>query len=104
LKCSQCNCLHNELPDILTPYKRYTSEVIEDVVDGTISTDDLSTENYPCETTMKRWTDWIGRNVCLIDGLFKSGTSLLLSLIDEGAGWLGTILCAIYNSGRVLLA
>jgi len=104
LKCSQCNCLHNELPDILSPYKRYTSEVIEDVVDGTVNSDDLVTENYPCETTMKRWTDWIDRNVHLIDDSFKSGTSLLISLINEGAGWLGTILCAIYNSGGALPA
>ena len=35
LRCKACRKIHHELPDILIPYKRYTSEVIEDILDDT---------------------------------------------------------------------
>ncbi|MBQ9902168.1 MAG: hypothetical protein IJM51_07260 [Clostridia bacterium] len=34
LYCKKCRRLHNELPDILSPYKHYEAETIEGVVDG----------------------------------------------------------------------
>ena len=37
------------------PYKHYGTEIIEDVVDEVVGPDDLETENYPCEATMKHW-------------------------------------------------
>jgi hypothetical protein len=37
LKCRSCECLHNELPDILIPYKQYTSDTIEEAIDDKIS-------------------------------------------------------------------
>lgn len=114
LKCGHCSKLHNELPDIFSPYKHYTAEVIEDVVDDIVDSDNTATENYPCEATMKRWHDWINRNTLHIEGmlksigyrilgfserLLKSGVSLLNELRNAGAGWLGTINRIIYNSG-----
>jgi transposase len=117
MKCSHCRRLHNELPDILAPYKHYSVEVIENVVDEVIDSDDSLSENYPCETTMNRWKSWILRNTNHIDGslksigyrildfserLLKSGVSLLSKLREAGAGWLGTILQVIYNSGGFL--
>lgn len=38
----KCRRLHNELPDCMIPYKHYGS-------------DDLGTEDYSCEGTMKHW-------------------------------------------------
>jgi len=117
LKCCHCHRLHNELPDILAPYKHYETEVIEDVVDGVIDADDIETEAYPCETTMRRWREWVERNTYRIDGmlkstgyrflgfseqLLKSSVSLLNELRRDGAGWLGIILRIIYNSGGFL--
>lgn len=114
LKCSHCKRHHTELPDILSPYKHYAAEVIEDVVDGIVDADDPETEDYPCEATMKRWHEWVRRNVLHIDGslksvgyrmlgfgerLLKSGASLLSELRNAGAGWLGIINRIIYNSG-----
>ena len=32
LKCKACGRVHHELPDILVPYKRYSSESIEAVI------------------------------------------------------------------------
>jgi hypothetical protein len=34
LYCEKCDAIHHELPDCLVPYKRYSAEVIEDVVNG----------------------------------------------------------------------
>ena len=53
LQCTHCSKVHHELPDILTPYKRYGSESIEAVVSGeselTVAAD---------ESTISRWRTW----------------------------------------------
>ena len=118
MRCVRCKRLHIELPDILVPNKHYAAELIENVVDGVSTPDDLSTENYPCERTMQRWKDWILENRQQIDGylksigsrvsasgseLLKSGDSLLQKLRSDGAGWLATVNRAIYNTGGRLL-
>ena len=66
---------------------------------------------------MVRWKAWFERNRKNIDGQLKSvgyrilgfseqllisGVSLSDELRKNGAGWLGTILCVIYNSGGFL--
>ena len=115
LKCERCQRLHSELPDVMTPHKHYATEIIENVVDGVSTPDDLSTEDYPCERTMQRWKDWIQHNQQQIDGQLKSivscisssgykllenGDSLLQKLREEGAGWLSAINRTIYNTGN----
>ena len=116
LKCSDCPSLHTELPDCLAPYKHYEVEVIENVVDGIIDTDDIE-KDYPCEATKNRWKEWISRNTKDINGYIKSigfrllelgvallssTTSILELLQNEGEGWLSIILRMIYNSGNFL--
>ena len=59
LFCKNCHRLHNELPTNLSPHKHYEVEVIEGVVDGVITQDDLESEDYPCARTMERWKLWI---------------------------------------------
>lgn len=125
LKCNNPDCLcglHRELPDVLTPYKHYGTEVIEDVVDDVVSVDggldnDEIIMDYPCEKTMNHWKAWVQRNKNDIDGHLKAisyerlgfAESLMeshISLLDElrkfGAGWLSTVLTFIYNSGNWL--
>lgn len=57
LKCTneKCRRLHHELPDCMFPYKHYGTEIIEDVVDEVVGPEDIETEDYPCEGTMKHW-------------------------------------------------
>ena len=55
LRCTECNKIHHELPDILVPYKRYKSECIEAVV--------VKGSNAPLtvacdESTLYRWKKW----------------------------------------------
>ena len=117
LKCEKCGRLHNELPDFLSPYKHYRAEIIEDVVDELVTSDDLETEDYPCEQTMERWKEWIRSNTDRINGYLKSiayrildfseallgsKISLLANLRDRGDGWLGIVNHLIYNSGGAL--
>lgn len=81
LKCTNKNCgkLHNELPDCMIPYKHYGSEIIEDVVDEVVGPDDIETENYPCEGTMKHWKWWMLYNEANINGQMRS---MLHHLLD----------------------
>ena len=34
LKCLHCNKIHHELPDFIVPYKRYSSDLISNVIEG----------------------------------------------------------------------
>lgn len=117
LKCTneKCGRLHNELPDFFSPYKHYGSELIEDVVDEVITSDDRETEMYPCEDTMKNWKRWIAGNIHNINGQIKSTVYRLMdlkieflkssgSLLKElrrriSPGWLATVNRLIYNTG-----
>ena len=116
--CDRCSKLHEELPDILVPYKHYKAEVIENVVDEVCTPDDLETEDYPCEKTMDRWKRWIAGNTNQIDGILKSvghrcfemsesllrsKCSLLQELRRQGNGWLSICVRVILNSGGSLL-
>lgn len=99
----------------MVPYKHYGADIIEDVVDGVRTADDLETEDYPCEATMKHWKWWIKKNETnvsgqmksmlqhLLDldiGFLKSGDSLLEGLRERiSPGWLSVVVRFIYNCG-----
>lgn len=99
----------------MIPYKHYGSEIIEDVVDGVVGPDDIGTENYPCEASMKHWKWWISRNEANINGQMRSMLHHLLDLDMEflrfresllkglreriSPGWLSVVARFIYNSG-----
>ena len=55
LQCVSCSKVHREIPDFLLPYKRYEKELVKGVVEGTITSDTIGYEDYPCEVTMERW-------------------------------------------------
>lgn len=54
-RCCKCGKIHRKLPSDLFPYKQYESRIITGVIDGTITSDMIEYEEYPCEMTMKRW-------------------------------------------------
>lgn len=118
-KCTNGGCkrIHTALPDCLSPYKHYASEVIAGVLDGVVTPDDADAEDYPCEATMYRWKHWLMLNYLRIEGYLKSiGHSLLglekgllvstVSLLEtlrlSNDCWLEAILRMIYNSGGFL--
>ncbi len=53
LKCTACSKIHHELPDILVPYKRYSSECIEEAIMNK-QTCFVSAD----ESTLYRWRRW----------------------------------------------
>ena len=114
LKCPHCNVLHRELPDVLAPFKHYRLDIIMGMLDGSLTTDDLKYENYPCEKTVERWRAWLEQNRTDIDGYIKSAgyrllgygegllystVSLLETMMCSIDNWLGIILRMISNSG-----
>jgi len=52
LRCCECGKIHNELPDILIPYKRHCAETIENAVND--KTDDICCE----ESTIRKIRRW----------------------------------------------
>jgi len=52
LYCEKCKCIHHELPDCIVPYKRYSAEVIENIIES-------PTEPAPCPSgTVRRILSW----------------------------------------------
>jgi hypothetical protein len=53
LRCDNCGSIHQELPDLLVPYKRYESDFIEKVLANP------SNHDIPAyESTLYRWSEW----------------------------------------------
>lgn len=120
MRCADENCecqtLHSALPDNLCANKHYDAGLIEDVVEGVVTSDDSETENYPCEDTMKNWKAWIAGNTTNIDGQLRSFGHRLLefsveflndsrSLLQElrtriSPGWLKAVSWLFYNHGH----
>ncbi len=115
LVCTGCGKLHNELPVCLCPYKHYDTQLIEDVLEGVVSEEDIECEDYPSEWTMKHWRYWLQLNEKHIDGQLKSTIDRLLDLGIELArstdflleelrerispGWLKQVTRFLYNNG-----
>lgn len=53
LECAPCSRIHHELPDILVPYKRHSSESIEAAVSA-----DTTLSVAADESTIYRWKQW----------------------------------------------
>jgi len=54
LYCEKCDRIHHELPDCLVPYKRYSADVIENIISNRVSI-----SQAPCPTdTVRRIRGW----------------------------------------------
>lgn len=112
----ECPCkIHSCIPDNMSPHKHYDAGLIEDVIDGVLSSDDIGTEDYPCADTMALWKEWAEKNTTNIDGQIRSigyrlldfGIQILtsaVSIIQElrqkiSTGWLKAVTWVIYNTG-----
>ena len=52
LYCTNCKRIHHELPDCIVPYKRYSAEIIENIVNG-------HTKDVPCPAEcVNRLRNW----------------------------------------------
>ena len=54
-RCRSCGRVQRELTDEMLPYKHYTKDIIEGVVDGLITEWTVGFEDYPADATRKRW-------------------------------------------------
>ena len=118
-RCSACESYHNELPDVLLPYKHYEAEVISGVLDGIVTPEDQDSEDYPSVNTMLCWLRWFQLNLANIEGFLRnagysflglgeaflfSDQSLLKAVRKKYPDWLEKTIRIIYNSGGFLPA
>jgi len=66
LKCPNCERIHHELPNILVPYKRYTSECVEAIIDNKEAA--ISCE----DSTIRRIKEWFKCLMVYIAGSLES--------------------------------
>ena len=119
LRCSVCESYHNELPDVLLPYKHYETEVISGVLDGIVTPEDQDSEDYPSANTMLCWLRWFRLNLANMEGFLRnagytflglgeeflfSDQSLLKAVRKKYLNWLEKTSRIIYNSGGFLPA
>lgn len=112
LKSDECGRVHHELPDILVPYKRYSSESIEAIIAGTSALSVAADES-----TISRIRAWFS-------GLADYFTGALLSIaarytqsaavkmpalpesplqviwhhVGDGPGWLARVVRSVVNA------
>ena len=118
-RCTACQSYHNELPDVLLPYKHYEAEVVSGVLDGVVTPDDQDSEDYPSVSTMLYWLRWFLMNLANIEGYLRnagyhilglgkgilfSDQSLLGAVRKKYSDWLEKTIRIIYNSGGFLPA
>jgi hypothetical protein len=109
LRCKNCRRIHHELPDILVPYKRYTSKVIEAILDGTLP--EVCCENSSI-FRIKKWFDKASEYIagCLsaiaaqLSLEIKSGggpaSRRIKDLVGEATGWLARAVRTIVNTNN----
>lgn len=111
LFCNSCSRIHHELPGIIVPYKRYSAEVIEEIL-----SEKEETESYPCETStahrIRIWfsllRDYLRRVIEALKLLYKQDAVLLavlkkMSPLEPShlpSGWLKILVRITVNSGR----
>ena len=67
-RCTACESYHNELPDVLLPYKHYEAEVISGVIDGIVTPHDQDSEDYPSIFARFSWNHRSQYNMVLTEG------------------------------------
>ncbi len=112
LRCKTCKQVHHELPDILVPYKRYSSKSIEAVVTG----EEMLSVGAD-ESTISRWRKWfralanhfLGSLISIAYRYGKSAAeekselpgSLLQRIwcyVGDGPGWLARVVRPVVNA------
>jgi hypothetical protein len=115
LRCKVCKRVHHELPDLLVPYKRFSSKSIESVI-----VDDKAAPVPADESTLSRWRSWFRESVshfsgCLTSIAIKFGKSSVsdsfrkMSLLQrlwhhvgDAEGWLARVVRSVVNSNNWL--
>lgn len=110
-----CGRVHHELPDIIVPYKRYSSETIELI----LSPSDTEADEYPCELStalrLKLWffllREYFRNTLISLTFLYDYDIELgyeineIIPCIDTRSGvtgWLKKLVRFLVNSGRWL--
>lgn len=109
LRCSKCGRIHHELPDMLVPYKRYSSACIEAIVEG--RGDEISCEN----SSIYRIKEWFGYIMGYIAGSLgaiavkmgieievkeKSAFQRIKAYVGKEKGWLARAVRTTVNTNN----
>ncbi|MDD2235375.1 MAG: DUF6431 domain-containing protein [Desulfitobacteriaceae bacterium] len=108
-RCSRCGHVHHELPDMLVPYKRYSSASIETIIDNT-------RDEVACECSsiyrIKKWFQSISEYIagCLssiaaqmgIQTEIKLGSALqrIKGYAGKDTGWLARTVRTLANTNN----
>jgi len=112
LLCDICMKLHTELPDIIQPYKRYDSETIQSVLDGSEKAEDCVADN----STIRRWKADFAKAEADIEqrlaSVYAQETNEAAPLLSRGVSfyairrtierWLAFVMHLLINAGHKL--
>jgi len=113
LQCKNCNRIHHELPDMIVPYKRYSSEEIESIIES-------GTGNTFCKTCcenssiyrLRRWFRSISSYLaaCLgaiaaqrglpIITMYRETLQKIKAYTGDAPGWLSRTVRALSNTNN----
>jgi hypothetical protein len=107
LQCRNCRRIHHELPDSIVPYKRYSSESIEAILDG--MEDRVSCEESTIYRIRKWFSDCSGYLAGSLDAIavrwglktvvdHKSSMYRIKAHVGNESGWLARVVRPLVNS------
>lgn len=108
LRCTSCEKISHELPDMVVPYKRYETDAVAEALEEELPFEESS---CPAElSTIRRWKLWF----FLLCEYFESTVQALMELLGiqafvrlplyplsrQSDGWLAVLVRNLVNSGR----
>jgi hypothetical protein len=112
LRCRDCRRVHHELPDILVPYKRHSSESIESVVSAkaqevSISADDSTLFRLRCwflglaehlaGCLQSVFVRYHGKTAGELSGPPQSALQRIWKVVGDAPGWLARVVRPLVN-------
>lgn len=116
--CPKCHRCITVLPSNLSPYKHYSTDTIEDVIDGSIDEYTPEAAESPSLESLRRWRRWFRKHLRDIQGLLGNveekrtgrkpapdfGEQKLRQLkkrsdLTPGFSWLSQVMILIYAFG-----
>ena len=114
LKCEECKKLHTEIPYFIQPYKHYSSETIQSVIDNNAGAGECAADN----STIRRWKNGfseagpdISQRLASVyarmsnePATINQSASILKIIMNKNGRWLAFVMSLLINAGYKLRA
>jgi len=101
LRCSSCECIHHELPDIFVPYKRHSAKTIQKILESNVPSGicDVPCESATISGILLWWQAIVPYFINILKSLYQK-----LGIVYNGVPAFKELIRAVLNSGNWIFA